>query len=86
LLCFLFPMMTAIFPVAAIDDQRFHWSPSSWGFALSLGSLWALIPAGLSCLVLILRTQWEDQTLQTELPGYKEYTARVRYKLLPGVW
>jgi protein-S-isoprenylcysteine O-methyltransferase Ste14 len=48
--------------------------------------LWALIPAGVSTLLLILRTRWEDQTLQAELPGYKEYTERVRYKMLPGVW
>jgi protein-S-isoprenylcysteine O-methyltransferase Ste14 len=56
------------------------------GTALGLGSLWALIPAGIACLLLILRTQWEDQTLQAELPGYREYTERVRYKLIPGVW
>lgn len=56
------------------------------GIALSLGSLWALIPAGLASLVLIVRTQWEDQTLQAELAGYKEYTQRVRYKLIPGMW
>jgi protein-S-isoprenylcysteine O-methyltransferase Ste14 len=62
------------------------WLPMSVGTALCLGSLWALIPAGLSMLVLILRTQWEDQTLQAELPGYKAYTERVRYRLLPWVW
>lgn len=56
------------------------------GTALCLGSLWALVPAGLASALLILRTQWEDQTLQAELPGYKEYTQRVRYKLVPGVW
>ena len=56
------------------------------GIALSLGSLWALIPAGLSSLLLILRTQWEDQTLRAELTGYKEYTQRVRHKLIPWVW
>jgi protein-S-isoprenylcysteine O-methyltransferase Ste14 len=56
------------------------------GSALCLGSLWALIPAGLASALLVLRTQWEDQTLQADLPGYKEYTRRVRYKLVPGVW
>ena len=56
------------------------------GMALSLGSLWALIPAGIASIVLIIRTQWEDQTLQEELNGYKEYAERVRYKLIPGVW
>ncbi len=56
------------------------------GMALSLGSLWALIPAGVASMVLIVRTRWEDQTLQEELNGYKEYATRVRYKLIPGVW
>ena len=28
----------------------------------------------------------EDKTLHDELLGYKEYAARVRYRLLPGVW
>lgn len=59
---------------------------TSIGMPLSLGSLWALIPACLASLLLIVRTQWEDQTLQAELAGYKEYTQRVRYKLIPGVW
>ena len=60
--------------------------PVAVGIALCLGSVWALIPAGLASSLLILRTRWEDQTLQAELPGYKEYTQRVRYKLVPGVW
>ena len=141
--------VTAVFPVAALDDGRFHWLTLPWwlcgigylmfligmglatwvgavnkfaegpvriqterghtvidtgpyaivrhpgyvaavflfvGIALSLGSLWALVPVGLFVVLLILRTQWEDQTLQAELTGYREYTARVRYKLIPGVW
>jgi protein-S-isoprenylcysteine O-methyltransferase Ste14 len=56
------------------------------GIALCLGSVWALVPSGLASAVLILRTTWEDQTLQAELPGYKDYTQRVRFKLIPGVW
>jgi protein-S-isoprenylcysteine O-methyltransferase Ste14 len=74
-------------PYAVVRHPGYvSWFPLSVGIALSLGSLWALIPAGLSCLVLVLRAQWEDQTLQAELPGYKEYTQRVRSKMLPGVW
>jgi protein-S-isoprenylcysteine O-methyltransferase Ste14 len=149
LLCFLLPPTAAIFPVAALDDARFHGSDASlwvigigyilllvgiglgaWaqavnkffepsvriqtdrghqvidtgpyaivrhpgyvsaisffaGIALCLGSLWALIPAGLSSSLLILRTRWEDQTLKAELAGYKDYSERVRFKLIPGVW
>ena len=56
------------------------------GIALSLGSLWALIPAGLACLLVALRTRWEDRMLQSELAGYKQYTERVRSRWVPGVW
>ena len=56
------------------------------GMPLSLGSLWALIPAVLFCLLLVVRTVWEDRTLREELVGYEEYTQRVRYRLIPGVW
>jgi protein-S-isoprenylcysteine O-methyltransferase Ste14 len=35
---------------------------------------------------LFLRTALEDRTLQNELDGYKEYTGRVRYRLIPGIW
>ncbi len=56
------------------------------GLPLSLASLYALIPAAIACLIMILRTAWEDSMLKNELPGYKEYAGRVRYRLLPGVW
>ena len=54
--------------------------------ALVLGSLWALIPAGLVALLFIVRTALEDATLQRELPGYAEYAAKVRWRLVPGIW
>jgi hypothetical protein len=28
----------------------------------------------------------EERTLRAELPGYPEYTGRVRYPLIPYVW
>ena len=54
--------------------------------ALCLGAVWAMIPAGVAAAVLVVRTRREDQTLQAELAGYRDYTQRVRSKLLPGVW
>ncbi len=51
-----------------------------------LDSLWALIPTVLLIGVLVLRTSLEDRTLQTELPGYKEFTQNTRYRLFPGIW
>jgi len=54
--------------------------------AVVLGSLWSLIPAGLTTVLVSVRTALEDATLQRELPGYAEYASKVRYRLLPGVW
>jgi len=53
---------------------------------LVLGSFWALIPAVLSAILLIVRTALEDKTLQAELPGYADYARQVRFRLIPGVW
>jgi protein-S-isoprenylcysteine O-methyltransferase Ste14 len=51
-----------------------------------LSSFWALIPSGLSAVLFILRTALEDRTLQEELSGYADYAARVRSRLVPGLW
>jgi len=51
-----------------------------------LGSRWACLPMVVLFALLLLRTALEDRTLQEELPGYREYAQRVRYRLLPGVW
>ena len=53
---------------------------------LLLGSWWGLIPAAVTVALVILRTRLEDRKLQTELDGYAEYAARVRYRLVPGIW
>jgi len=53
---------------------------------LVLASFWALIPAAVGAMLVILRTYLEDRTLQKELPGYLEYTNQVRYRLLPKIW
>lgn len=51
-----------------------------------LGSLWALVPAGLAVCGYVVRTALEDRTLREELDGYKDYARRVRYRLVPGIW
>jgi protein-S-isoprenylcysteine O-methyltransferase Ste14 len=53
---------------------------------LVLDSLWVFVPAALSLAIMVTRTALEDRTLQAELPGYKAYAGRVRYRLLPGIW
>jgi protein-S-isoprenylcysteine O-methyltransferase Ste14 len=57
------------------------------GSGIALGSwlAWALLTAA-SLPFLLGRAINEDRILQADLPGYRDYAARVRWRLLPGVW
>jgi protein-S-isoprenylcysteine O-methyltransferase Ste14 len=56
------------------------------GFPLALSSMWAWLPLLLVLVVTVVRTRLEDETLRQELPGYDAFSARTRFRLLPGVW
>lgn len=53
---------------------------------LALGSYWAMIPAALILPVFIVRILTEEKVLRKDLPGYQEYTQKVKYRLLPLIW
>jgi protein-S-isoprenylcysteine O-methyltransferase Ste14 len=53
---------------------------------IALGSLWAFIPSLVGAVTLVVRTALEDKALHAELPGYPEYAAKTRYRLVPGIW
>jgi protein-S-isoprenylcysteine O-methyltransferase Ste14 len=53
---------------------------------LALGSLWTLIPAAVALIITVMRTVLEDKTLQEELPGYRDYAQRVRFRLIPWIY
>ena len=57
-----------------------------FGIVLALGSVWTLIPAMVALIISVIRTVLEDRTLQEELPGYRDYARRVRYRLIPGIY
>ncbi len=50
------------------------------------GSVWVLTLDAVMAVLMIWRTAREDRTLRQKLPGYEQYTAVTRYRLLPGVW
>lgn len=50
-----------------------------------IGSFFALIPAGIAIVAIIIRTFLEDKMLQNELDGYSEYAKKVKYRLFPGI-
>ena len=53
---------------------------------LALGSWWAFVPGIVLVVFAFRRVLIEDRFLAANLPGYREYAARVRYRLLPGIW
>ena len=57
-----------------------------FGIVFALGSLWTLIPVAAASIIAVIRTVLEDQALQEELPGYRDYAQRVRYRLIPGIY
>jgi protein-S-isoprenylcysteine O-methyltransferase Ste14 len=60
--------------------------PPLAGIVLALSSIWTLIPAMVALIITVIRTKLEDRTLQDELPGYRDYARRVRYRLIPGIY
>jgi len=57
-----------------------------FGIVLALSSVWTLIPAAVASIIAVIRTALEDRTLQEELPGYRDYARRVRYRLIPWMY
>lgn len=59
---------------------------SDVGAPLLLGSWYGLAAAIVSVGILAVRAMLEERALAAALPGYREYAARVRYRLVPGIW
>lgn len=56
------------------------------GMPLALASYWGLVALIPGVLVFAARITDEEKALRQELDGYVEYTQKVHYRLVPGVW
>ena len=56
------------------------------GIPLALGSYWGLVFVVPGLIVLASRIRDEEKLLQKDLDGYREYTQKVRYRLVPRMW
>jgi protein-S-isoprenylcysteine O-methyltransferase Ste14 len=54
--------------------------------ALALGSWLGVALAVAYAALIVRRVVFEDAFLQRNLPGYRDYATRVRYRLIPGAW
>ncbi|HKP77454.1 MAG TPA: isoprenylcysteine carboxylmethyltransferase family protein [Longimicrobiaceae bacterium] len=67
------PMYAAMIPVMV-------------GMALWLGSTAGILAAAVPMSILVARIVLEERFLRRTLAGYAEYAARVRWRLIPGLW
>ena len=56
------------------------------GVPLLLGSWWGVALSPLFVILFAVRSGIEERALIAGLPGYADYTRRVRYRLVPGLW
>jgi len=56
------------------------------GAPLLLGSWWGVALSPLFVILFAVRSGIEERALIAGLPGYADYTRRVRYRLVPGLW
>jgi protein-S-isoprenylcysteine O-methyltransferase Ste14 len=56
------------------------------GIPLALGSYWGLVFVIPGVAILAVRILDEEKVLTQELAGYPDYTNKVHYRLMPGVW
>jgi protein-S-isoprenylcysteine O-methyltransferase Ste14 len=57
-----------------------------FGTPLALASWWGFIAFVVMVAVIVIRLLDEEKLLLANLPGYAEYVAKVRYRLMPYVW
>jgi protein-S-isoprenylcysteine O-methyltransferase Ste14 len=56
------------------------------GIALALGSYWTLLLVLVGVPLMVVRIFDEEKLLTEQLDGYRQYTQKVRYRLVPLVW
>jgi protein-S-isoprenylcysteine O-methyltransferase Ste14 len=74
-------------PYALVRHPMYLGTSIMWlATPVALGSYWALPVFLILPIVLVYRIRNEEEVLLRELPGYREYTQKVRYRLIPGIW
>ena len=53
---------------------------------LALGSWWAMLAMIPLPITLVFRILNEEKVLLNDLPGYREYAKKVKYRLIPHLW
>jgi protein-S-isoprenylcysteine O-methyltransferase Ste14 len=74
-------------PYALVRHPMYLGTSIMWlATPIALGSYWALPVFLILPIVLVYRIMNEEEVLLRDLPGYREYTQMVKYRLIPGIW
>ena len=74
-------------PYAVVRHPMYSWAMVFFlGTPPALASVWGFVPALSLCAVIVVRLLREERYLRSNLPGYREYCGKVRYRLIPLVW
>jgi protein-S-isoprenylcysteine O-methyltransferase Ste14 len=74
-------------PYALVRHPMYLGTSIMWlATPVALGSYWALPVFLILPIVLVCRIMNEEEVLLRDLQGYREYTQKVRYRLIPGIW
>lgn len=74
-------------PYAIVRHPMYAYTvPLLIGTPLLLGSLWGLLGVVAAMPLMGARALGEEALLMEGLSGYRDYAAKVRFRLLPGVW
>lgn len=74
-------------PYAVVRHPMYAYCiPFAIGTPLMLGSLWGLLGLLPFFAVIVIRLLGEEAVLRQGLAGYSDYAAKVRFRLVPGIW
>jgi protein-S-isoprenylcysteine O-methyltransferase Ste14 len=74
-------------PYAVVRHPMYSGALLMYGFSpLALGSYWGMIPDAFLVTLIVARIRNEEEVLKRGLEGYSEYTQKVKYRLVPGIW
>ncbi len=74
-------------PYAMVRHPMYLGTSIMWlATPIALGSFWALPVFLILPVILVYRIMNEEEVLLRELPGYREYTLKVKYRFIPGIW
>ena len=80
-------LVVATGPYAYVRHPMYSGAMLMYGTTpIALGSWGGLLPVIIISIVLMVRSIMEEEVLQRDLMGYRDYSQRVKWRLIPIIW